>query len=122
VFVRTYNFKLIFVSHKCKLNQFKRNRKQSNAIHTEDSRTLTTRTARRIQTDVHYFFFLKKKALTVLSGHLAYPNGLLDLHIETFGRTPWPGDQPDARPLPTQVNTTQKHADTHPCPKQDSNL
>jgi hypothetical protein len=53
---------------------------------------------------------------------LAYPNGLLDLHIETFGRTPWPGDQPDARPLPTQNNTTQKHADTHPCPKLDSNL
>jgi hypothetical protein len=53
---------------------------------------------------------------------LAYPNGLLDLHIETFGRTPWPGDQPDARLLPTQDNTTEKHADTHPCPKQDSNL
>jgi hypothetical protein len=48
--------------------------------------------------------------------------GFLDLHIETFGRTSWTGDQPDARPLPTQVNTTQKHADTHPCPKQDSNL
>jgi hypothetical protein len=31
-------------------------------------------------------FFLK--ALTVLSGPLAYPNGLLDLHTETFGRTP----------------------------------
>jgi hypothetical protein len=28
-------------------------------------------------------------------------DGLLDLHIETFGRTPWTGDQPDARPLPT---------------------
>jgi hypothetical protein len=66
-----------------------------------------------------YFF---KKALTILRGHLAYPNGLLDLHIETFGRTPLPGDQPDVRPLPTQDNTTQKHADTHPCPKQYSNL
>jgi hypothetical protein len=32
-----------------------------------------------------------KKALTVLRGPLAYPNGLLDLHIEKFGRTPWPG-------------------------------
>jgi hypothetical protein len=63
------------------------------------------------------FFF--KKALTALRGPLAYPNGLLDLHIEIFGRTLWPGDQPDARPLPTQDNTTQKHADTHPCPKQD---
>jgi hypothetical protein len=31
----------------------------------------------------HDFFF--KKALTVLRGPLAYPNGLLDLHIETFG-------------------------------------
>jgi hypothetical protein len=53
---------------------------------------------------------------------LDYPNGLLDLHIETFGRTPWPRDQPDARPLPTQDNTTQKHADKHPCSEQDSNL
>jgi hypothetical protein len=42
-----------------------------------------------------------KKALTVLRGPLAYPNGLLDLHIETFSRTPWPEDQPDARPLPS---------------------
>jgi hypothetical protein len=49
-------------------------------------------------------FFLK--ALTVARRPLAYPNGLLDLHIETLGRTPWPGDQPDARPLPTQDNTT----------------
>jgi hypothetical protein len=29
---------------------------------------------------VHVFL----KALTVLRGHLAYTNGLLDLHIETF--------------------------------------
>jgi hypothetical protein len=34
------------------------------------------------------YAFLYKKALTVLRGPLAYPNGLLDLHIETFGRTP----------------------------------
>jgi hypothetical protein len=26
----------------------------------------------------------------------------------TFGKTPWTGGQPDARPLPTQDNTTQK--------------
>jgi hypothetical protein len=39
-----------------------------------------------------------------------------------FGRTPGTGDQPDARPVPTQDNTTQKHTDTHPCLKQDSNL
>jgi hypothetical protein len=30
------------------------------------------------------FIYLFKKALTVLHGPLAYPNGLLDLHIETF--------------------------------------
>jgi hypothetical protein len=63
-----------------------------------------------------------KKALTVLRRPLAYTNGLLDLHIETFGRTPWPGDQPNTRLLPTQDNTTQKHVDTRPYPKQDSNL
>jgi hypothetical protein len=57
-----------------------------------------------------FFFFLK--ALTVLRRPLAYPNGLLDLHIETLGRTPWLGDQPDARPLPTPDNTTQKHTHT----------
>jgi hypothetical protein len=39
----------------------------------------------------------------------------------TFGRTPWTGDQPDARPLPTQDNTTQKNADKHPYPEWDSN-
>jgi hypothetical protein len=33
--------------------------------------------------------------------------------IWTVGMTPWTGDQPDARPLPTQDNTTQKNADTH---------
>jgi hypothetical protein len=59
-------------------------------------------------------FFLKRHL--VLRGPFAYPNGLFDLHIETFGRTPWTGDRPDTRPLPTQDNTTQKHADTHPCP------
>jgi len=32
------------------------------------------------------------------------------------------GDRPDARPLPTQDNTTHRNADTHPCPEQDSNL
>jgi hypothetical protein len=31
----------------------------------------------------------------------------------TFGRTPWTGDQPDTRPLPTQDNTTQKNEDKH---------
>jgi hypothetical protein len=28
--------------------------------------------------------------------------------VRTFSRTPWTGDQPDAKPLPTQDNTTQK--------------
>jgi hypothetical protein len=41
--------------------------------------------------------------------------------ILTFGRTPWTGDRPDARPLPTQDNTTHKNADTHPCLEWDSN-
>jgi len=27
-----------------------------------------------------------------------------------FGRTPWPGEQPNARPLPKQDNTTHIHA------------
>jgi len=39
----------------------------------------------------------------------------------TVGRTPWTGDRPDARPLPTQDNTTQKNADTHPCLEWNSN-
>jgi hypothetical protein len=30
-------------------------------------------------------------------------------------------DQPVARPLPTQDNTTQKDADKHPCLERDSN-
>jgi hypothetical protein len=30
-------------------------------------------------------------------------------------------DQPVARPLPTQGNTTQKDADKHPCLERDSN-
>jgi hypothetical protein len=41
--------------------------------------------------------------------------------IRTFGRTPGMGDRPDARPLPTQDNTTQKNADTLPCLEWDSN-
>jgi hypothetical protein len=43
--------------------------------------------AERLLQELHAeIFFLKE--LTVLRGPLAYPNGLLDLHIETFGRTP----------------------------------
>jgi hypothetical protein len=41
------------------------------------------------------------------------PSGLFQFGIkswnyESFGSTPWTGDRPIARPLPTQVNTTQK--------------
>jgi hypothetical protein len=35
--------------------------------------------------------------------------------------TPWTGDQPVARPLPTQDSTTQKNVDTHSCFERDSN-
>jgi hypothetical protein len=38
-----------------------------------------------------------------------------------FGRTSCTGDRPDARPLPTLENTTQKDADKHPCLKRNSN-
>jgi hypothetical protein len=38
------------------------------------------------------------------------------------GRTPWAGERPDARPPPTQDNTTQKNVDIHPCLEWDSNL
>jgi hypothetical protein len=43
-------------------------------------------------------------------------------YIWTFVLTPWTGDNPDARPIPSQDNTTQKNADTHPCPGRNSNL
>jgi len=38
-----------------------------------------------------------------------------------FGRTPWTGDRPIARPIPTQDSTTQKYADIHPCLERVSN-
>jgi len=38
----------------------------------------------------------------------------------TFGTTPWTEDRPDARPLPSPDNTTQKKANTHPCLERDS--
>jgi hypothetical protein len=59
-----------------------------------------------------FIYKIHKKALTVLRGPLTYPNGLLDLHIETFVRTPWLGDQTHARPLSTQNNTTQTSGHT----------
>jgi len=42
------------------------------------------------------------------------------MNLWTFGRTPWMGDQPDARPLLTRDNTTQRNADTHSCLERDS--
>jgi hypothetical protein len=39
-----------------------------------------------------------------------------------FGGTLWMGDQPIARPVPTQNNTTDKCADIHPRLEGDSNL
>jgi hypothetical protein len=50
---------------------------------------------------------------------LAVLNGLID--PQTFGRTPWLGDQSNTRPLPKH-RTTQKYTDTHPCSEQDLNL
>jgi len=44
------------------------------------------------------------------------------MNLWTFGRTSWTGNQPNARPLPTHDNTTQKNVDTHPCLEWDSNL
>jgi hypothetical protein len=41
--------------------------------------------------------------------------------ISTTGRTPWTGDQPDARQLLTQASTTQKNKHKHPCRKRNSN-
>jgi len=38
-----------------------------------------------------------------------------------FPVTPWMGDQPIARPVPTQKSTTQTNSDTHPRLERDSN-
>jgi len=43
------------------------------------------------------------------------------MNLWTFGMTPWTGDQPDVRTLPTQDNTIQKNAHTHSCLARDSN-
>jgi hypothetical protein len=40
------------------------------------------------------------------------------LILYTVGRTPWAGDQPVARPLPTQTQNERPH--THPCLEWDS--
>jgi hypothetical protein len=42
---------------------------------------------------------------------LAFLNGLLD--PQTFGRTPWLGDQSNARPLPTHRTTQHRNTQTH---------
>jgi hypothetical protein len=41
--------------------------------------------------------------------------------MNVLDRNPLTGDRPDARPLPTEDNTTQKNADIHPCLEWDSN-
>jgi hypothetical protein len=47
---------------------------------------------------------------------------LLELRISsTFVRTPWTGDQPDARPLLVQDSTTQKDEDKLLYLERDSN-
>jgi hypothetical protein len=43
------------------------------------------------------------------------------LILKTVGRTPWKGDQPVARPLPTHDLTNRINADKHPCLEWDSN-
>jgi len=35
------------------------------------------------------------------------------MNLRIFGRTPWMGDQPDARPIPTQDNRTHRKTQTH---------
>jgi len=42
---------------------------------------------------------------------LAFLNGLLDPH--TFGRTPWLGDQSNARHLPKHRTTKHRNTPTH---------
>jgi hypothetical protein len=42
---------------------------------------------------------------------LAFLNGLLD--PQTFGRTPWLGDQSNARPLPKHGTTQHRNTQTH---------
>jgi hypothetical protein len=64
-------------------------------------------------------FFL---SFLIVLFYLAVSRGKLLVNLQTTGRTPWTGDRPDARPLPTQDNTIQRNADTHLCPEQDSNL
>jgi hypothetical protein len=45
------------------------------------------------------------------------------LNLYTIGRSPWTGDQPDARPLPTQrtTQTENKRTHRHPCFEWNSN-
>jgi hypothetical protein len=43
------------------------------------------------------------------------------LILYTIGRTPWTGDQPVARPLPTHMATNRINAHRHPCVEWDSN-
>jgi len=50
--------------------------------------------------------------VTCLGSELTSETMNLFRHV---GRFPWTEDQPIARPLSTQYNTTQRKADIHPC-------
>jgi hypothetical protein len=62
-------------------------------------------------------FFVALQSLKDL-GRLTYE---VSRTIETDGRIPWTSNQPVARALPTQDNTTQEDADKHPYFERDSN-
>jgi len=56
---------------------------------------------------------------------MAYTNSELTSEtmkpLRHFCRTPWTGDPPITRPVPTQDSTTQRIADICPCLERDSN-
>jgi hypothetical protein len=72
-----------------------------------------------------YFLFLhhrrRRFARFRLLGLFRFRIYFSKIYEWTVGRTPWMWDQPDARPPPTQGNTTQRNADTHPCLLWNSN-
>jgi hypothetical protein len=66
------------------------------------------------------FIVFQELGLLACSGFRTYFSETYE-SIWTVGRTPWTGDRPNARPLPTQDNTTQTKADTQPCLEWGSN-
>jgi hypothetical protein len=75
----------------------------------------------------HLFFFFSTGFYSPYRT-LAFLNRLLD--PQTFGWTPWLGDQPNTKPLPKHRTTQHRnmhtraraHTHTRPCPEQDLNL